>query len=438
MIYSDIEGVLPAEQITHNAKCHSLGNDGNQIMEAYSEEDISKVLSFAYQQSKTVNIISGGTKRGYGGELEQADILLSLGNYKGIVEHSVGDLTLTVKPGTTLREITEELAKHGQQVAIDTPWPELATIGGIIAANDSGPKRLLYGSARDLVIGTRIVYSDGRIIRTGGKVVKNVAGYDMNKLFIGSMGTLGVVSEITLKLRPLPSFEGLSLLQFPQGGQQAIREFSMQILDSMMEPVSLEILNPSFAEKMTGNRDYTLAIAFEDRKKAVQEQEKWVKNHVPIDAKHCVMHEEQARRWWEKFRHFGPNGHNDEEYNDSNTQAALKIGSNNFDVLIILEVSERLSKEHQVTTEAHGGVGHGISRVFIEGLPENIVSYIKALRSEVERRHGYVVCTHLPFKLRKLVCVWGEIPPYFALLEGIKRTNDPNRILNRQRFVGGI
>lgn len=163
-----------------------------------------------------------------------------------------------------------------------------------------------------------------------------------------------------------------------------------------------------------------------------------MKNHVPIDAKHCVMHEEQARRWWEKFRHFGPNGHNDEEYNDSNTQAALKIGSNNFDVLIILEVSERLSKEHQVTTEAHGGVGHGISRVFIEGLPENIVAYIKALRSEVERRHGYVVCTHLPFKLRKLVCVWGEIPPYFALLEGIKRTNDPNRILNRQRFVGGI
>ncbi|MFD1037363.1 FAD-binding oxidoreductase [Virgibacillus byunsanensis] len=438
MIYSEIEGVLPQEQMKMNDEQeHPLGNGGIHIIKAYSEEDISSVLAYANKHGKTVNVVSGGTKRGYGGLSEQADIVLSLANYKGIVEHSVGDLTLTVRPGTTLKEISDELAKSGQCVALDTSWPELATIGGIVAANDSGAKRLLYGSARDLVIGTRIVYSDGRVIRTGGKVVKNVAGYDMNKLFIGSMGTLGVISEITIKLRPLPKYEGLSLLHFPKGNEQVIRDFSVLILDSMMEPVSLEILTPTIAEKVTGKRLYTLAIAFEDRENAVLEQEKWVKIHLPNGARHTVLHEEKARQWWNNFRQFGPNGYNDDK-NDADTQAALKIGSNNLDVLVNLEMVDQLAEASTVSVEAHGGLGHGISRVFVKGFSEDIVSYIKALRTKVEERHGYVVCTHLPFRLREAIDVWGEKPGYFALLEGIKRTNDPKNILNRQRFVGGI
>ncbi|WP_245837197.1 FAD-binding oxidoreductase [Virgibacillus phasianinus] len=416
---------------------HLLGNGGMQFVEAFSEDDIREVLVDANEHDKTVNIVSGGTKRGYGGTLEEADILLSLANYTGIVEHSVGDLTLTVRPGSTLKEISDELAKHGQCVALDTHWPEKATIGGIVSANDSGAKRLLYGSARDLVIGMRVVYADGKVIRTGGKVVKNVAGYDMNKLFIGAMGTLGVISEITIKLRPLPKYEGLSLLQFKGGSMQDIRDFSVSILDSMMEPVSLELLNPSIAEKMTGNRFYTLAIAFEDREKAVLDQENWITNQLPSGVKHFELHEEEAQQWWEKFRRVGPNGHNDQT-NDADTQAALKIGSNNLDIPANLEAAESLVNQHHVAVEAHGGLGHGISRVYVKGFPEDIASYCKALRSKVEAKHGYVICTHLPFSLRDTVGVWGEKPSYFSLFEGIKQTNDPKRILNRQRFVGGI
>lgn len=438
MISSNLEGVLPKEQIIHNEEQdHLLGNGGIQIIEALSEEDISKVLAYADQHGKTVNIISGGTKRGFGGTEKQADILLSLAKYSGIVEHSVGDLTLTVKPGTTLKEISDELAKHGQRVALDTPWPELATIGGIIAANDSGPKRLLYGSARDLVIGTRIVYADGRIIRTGGKVVKNVAGYDMNKLFIGSMGTLGVISEITVKLRPIPKYEGLSLIHFSKGKEQEIRSFAVKLLDSMMEPVSLELLTPSLSERLTGKAAYTLAISFEDREKAVLAQEDWVAKNLPSGVETTVLNQDEAEKWWYNFRHIGPNGHNDEE-NEANTQAALKIGSNNLDVLINLEAAEKLADEYHVDVEGHGGVGHGISRIFIKGLPEDIISYTKALRTKVEEKRGYVVCTHLPFALRETIGAWGEDPGYAALLRGIKLANDPNRTLNRGRFVGGI
>ncbi|WP_077328455.1 FAD-binding oxidoreductase [Virgibacillus siamensis] len=437
MSSQDLTGVLPAAQIQHNVEGHPLGNGGDQFIEVHSEEDISNVLAYAHKHDKTVNVISGGTKRGYGGAIEQADILVSLAKYKGIVEHSVGDLTMTVKPGTTLKEITDEIGEKGQHISLDPSWPEMATIGGIIAANDSGAKRLHYGSARDLVIGTRIVYPNGNVIRTGGKVVKNVAGYDMNKLFVGAMGTLGIISEITIKLRPLPKYEGLTLLHFPEGSEQVIHDFSVSILDSMMEPVSLEILNPSISEKMTGKSQYTLAIAFEDRESAVLDQEKWVAEHLPDGVTHSVLYKEKARQWWERFRHFGPNGYNDVD-DAAQTQAALKIGSNNLDVIENLKAADRLALDHHVAVEAHGGIGHGISKVFIEGFPEDIVSYIKKLRTTAEEKNGYVVCTHLPFLLRDTIDVWGDKPGYFALLEGIKRTIDPRKILNRQRFVGGI
>lgn len=437
MISSDLEELLPKEQIRHEEKPHILGNGGSEIIEVLSEEDISKVLAYAYKHDKTVNIIAGGTKRGYGGTLQQADILLSLEKYKGIVEHSAGDLTLTVKAGTTLKEISDELERSGQRLPLDTPWPEYATIGGILSANDSGPKRLLHGSGRDLVIGTRIVYADGRVIRTGGKTVKNVAGYDMNKLFIGAMGTLGVISEVTVKLRPLPKYEGLVLLHFPEGNNEKIREFVVRILDSMMEPVTLEVLTPDLADKLTGKKTFALAIAFEDREKAVLYQENWVKDHLPDNVEMTVLHEDEARNWWDRFRHIGPNGRNDDE-NEANTQVALKIGTNNLDVIPTLEFAHVIASEHDVAMEGHGGAGHGISKVYLKGNPENIVSFTKALRAKVEEKRGYVVCTHAPFALRNKIDVWGEKPAYFSLLEGIKLANDPKRILNRNRFVGGI
>lgn len=437
MISSDLEGMLPKEQIRHEEKPHILGNGGSVIVEVLTEEEISKVLAYAYEHDKTVNVVAGGTKRGYGGTLEQADILLSLEKYKGIVEHSVGDLTLTVKAGTTLKEISDELAKSGQRLPLDASWPEYATIGGILSANDSGPKRLLHGSGRDLVIGTRIVYADGRVIRTGGKTVKNVAGYDMNKLFIGAMGTLGVISEVTLKLRPLPKYEGLALLHFPEGNFEKIREFAVRILDSMMEPVTLEVLTPDLSEKLTGKKTFALAITFEDREKAVLYQENWVKENLPDNVEMTVLHEDEAREWWDRFHHIGPNGRNDDE-NEANTQVALKIGTNNLDVIPTLEFAHASASEYGIHVEGHGGAGHGISKIYLKGDPENIVSFTKALRAKVEEKRGYVVCIHAPFALRSTIDVWGEKPAYFSLLEGIKLANDPKRILNRNRFVGGI
>ena len=156
---------------------------------------------------------------------ESADICLSLADYTGIIEHVPGDMTITVKAGTPFKEVQRYLAGFNRMVAMDPYAGDQSTIGGIVAANDSGPKRLGYGSARDSVIGMRLVYPDGKVIRAGGKVVKNVAGYDMNKLFIGSMGTLAVMTEISLKLRPIAKYASTAIIQIPDPAFEAMKQF---------------------------------------------------------------------------------------------------------------------------------------------------------------------------------------------------------------------
>ncbi|MDF2856012.1 MAG: lactate dehydrogenase, partial [Neobacillus sp.] len=241
--FSELKTLVNENQIqqTENS-VHPLGNSGQITIFPKTEDDISALLNYANTKGLTVSIMAGGSKRGFGGQLEKTDIQLSLRHYTGIVEHIPGDMTLTVKSGASFKEIQTYLAQFNQKIPLDPFHLENATIGGVIAANDSGPKRLGYGAARDAVIGLRMVYPDGKVIRSGGKVVKNVAGYDMNKLYIGSMGTLGVISEVSFKLRPVAKDESIVFVHFPEGNQLEIRNFAVKVLDSMIEPVSLELL----------------------------------------------------------------------------------------------------------------------------------------------------------------------------------------------------
>lgn len=435
----DLTAFLSEKQVqTGEYQPHPLGNSGNVTVYPQSEEEISSILRYANSHGKKVCIVGGGTKRGFGGQVECVDILLSLANYSGIVEHAAADMTVTVKSGTVFQKLQDYLAEYRQKVAIDPVWPQYATIGGVIASNDSGPKRLGYGSARDSVIGLRTVYPDGTVIRSGGKVVKNVAGYDMNKLFIGAMGTLGVISEITLKLRPLPKYESLVLLSFPSGNLEEVRSFAIQFLDSMMEPVCFELLSPSLSERLIGQRAYTLAMAFEDVKSAVHYQEEFVKRLQPPNTAIRILPQEEAKSFWQTFYTIGPNGAMPYESVGNEIEAAVKIGVVNLDVIHIIRESDLLQEICHVHIEAHGGLGHGLCQVYMKGESESIIAAIERLRMAATGLGGYAIVKHLPFSLRKRVDVWGEKPSYFFLLDGIKRKIDPNRILNNQRFVGGI
>ncbi|AGT31862.1 lactate dehydrogenase [Geobacillus genomosp. 3] len=431
----ELSTLLRPGQIKVNESPHPLGNSGAVTVYPQTEEEIAALLRYANDSRKKVVVAGRGTKRGFGGQREQADILLSLEHYAGIVEHAAADMTVTVKAGTKFGDLQRALAPYRQKVALDPFWPEEATVGGVIAANDSGPKRLGYGSARDSVIGMRIVYPDGTIIRSGGKVVKNVAGYDMNKLFIGAMGTLGVLSEMTLKLRPLPKYESVVLLSFPTGDVHDIRSFAVSFLDTMMEPVCFELLNPALAERLTGEAAYMLAIGFEDVENAVHYQEQAVERLCPRGAKLSIVAQEEAAAFWRTFYTAPPNGRQPAA---DGVAAAVKIGVVNLDVVSILRESILIADRCHVRVEAHGGVGHGLCQAYVHGSEEGVLAAIRELRQTAVRLGGYAVVKHLPFSLRQRVDVWGGKPPYFFLLEDIKRKIDPHKTLNDQRFIGGI
>lgn len=436
-IKEELKSVINEERIKEkHVRASFLGNSGQITVAPETEEEIANLLSYSNKNGKSISIISGGTKVGFGGVTETENIALSLENYRGIIEHTVGDMTVTVKAGTPFKELQDYLAGFNQMVSLDPAWPEDATIGGIIAANDSGPKRLGYGAARDVVIGLRIVYPDGTIIRSGGRVVKNVAGYDMNKLFVGSMGTLGVLTDITLKLRPLPKYESLVLMSFPNGNLNEIKSFVVELLDSMMEPITLELLSPSLAERLLDQKVYTLAISFEDVESSVHYQEEYVRKMKPSNANLLIFERERALQFWEQFYKIGPNGA--KEVLGDETKATLKIGVVNLDVLKVLQESELLRDSHNLRIEAHGGLGHGLCQVNLSGSSDDIESAIYQLRRFVTGLGGYATIKHLPLVLRQKISVWGEQPSHFFLLKGVKAKIDPNHILNPKRFVGGI
>ena len=169
--------------------------------------DCAAALAEASGARRSLRVRGAGTKS-YLGETAPTDAVLETGAMAGIVDHVPADLTVTVGSGSRLADVQAALARHGQLLPLDPPHAQEATIGGIVAANSNGFGRVRYGGVRDVLIGTVVALADGSVVRGGGRVVKNVAGYDLNKLLIGSLGTLGVIAEATLKVVPLPAARG--------------------------------------------------------------------------------------------------------------------------------------------------------------------------------------------------------------------------------------
>ena len=178
--------------------------DDLRVVEPASEQAVSEALRCADRDGLAVIPRGGGTKLDWGNPPSRADLIVSMARLNRVIEHAWADLTVTVEAGCTMAELQNTLAEHGQRLAIDVLWPGTATVGGILSTNDSGALRLRYGGLRDLIIGITLVLPDGTIARSGGKVVKNVAGYDLPKLATGALGTLGVITQATFRLHPMP------------------------------------------------------------------------------------------------------------------------------------------------------------------------------------------------------------------------------------------
>ncbi|MGA7448854.1 MAG: FAD-binding oxidoreductase, partial [Terriglobales bacterium] len=176
----------------------------HMVIEPGNAAEVAGALKVAMGAGLKVIPRGGATKMGWGNPPRGGELVLSTRRLDRVVEHAWGDMTATAEAGCTFQQLQQTLAEHGQRLALDPLWPERATIGGILATNDSGPLRIRFGSLRDLIIGITLALPDGTLAKSGGKVVKNVAGYDLPKLATGSLGTLGIITQAIFRLHPVP------------------------------------------------------------------------------------------------------------------------------------------------------------------------------------------------------------------------------------------
>jgi glycolate oxidase FAD binding subunit len=226
---------------------------GAAVVEPTDERETSAILRSANESGQSVIPTGGGTKLDWGNPPRKADILLSVRRLNRIVEHAWADLTVTVEAGCTVADLQNTLAQHGQRLAVDPLWPERATIGGILSTNDSGSLRLGYGALRDLIIGVTLVLADGTIAKSGGKVVKNVAGYDLPKLATGALGTLGVITRAVFRLHPLPRNTRTLTIATDDAGE--MQRIVSAILDAQLAPAAIQVRNGGVDILLEGTLD---------------------------------------------------------------------------------------------------------------------------------------------------------------------------------------
>ncbi|MEV4834849.1 FAD-binding oxidoreductase [Nonomuraea sp. NPDC049486] len=243
MLSEDLTGVTVREAGPEDAVC---GVTPRWVALPETVEEVSALMRACADRDLAVVPVGGGTKLHWGPPPERLDVLLDLCCMNEIVEHAAGDLVVRAQAGVTMDALAAALAGSGQELALDVPFTEGTTIGGTLAAAVAGPRAFRYGTARDLLIGITVVLPDGTVARSGGKVVKNVAGYDLGKLFTGSFGTLGVIAEATFRLHPLPADRRwiVAVIEPPQVSERGpcqVSELAAMLAAAQEEPSAVEL-----------------------------------------------------------------------------------------------------------------------------------------------------------------------------------------------------
>jgi glycolate oxidase FAD binding subunit len=410
-------------------------------------DEVSKVVAYASQEHRAIVPRGNGTKMEMGGIPKKMDILLSTRRLNRITDRDCENLTLSAESGLTLGEVQQGLAKVGKGyfLPLDPPFTEKATLGGIVATNASGPKRLLYGTARDMIIGAKAVFPNGDIVVSGGKTVKNVSGYDMCKLLIGSYGTLGILCEMTFKLLPLPEKEATLGLSFAvlEGADGFVRE----LRSSQLIPSSIEILNGLAVQKMghaismPPNGNYLVAIGLEGVAETVDRQVSEIsemgKKHGTLEAFTLAAEKHQA--FWVALRDFSLRL-TDEDSNVISIKSNFLISKCGE----VLGSYEKIAQGQGIPCAFLSHAGNGI--LYAHVLPgknfrskvDSLVELIKKLTAEAVKNGGGLVVESSPLSIKKKVDIWGPARSDYPVVRRLKEQIDPSGILNVGRFVGGI
>lgn len=402
-----------------------------------SIEELAAVIALAHAAGAVVAPQGGGTQRALGGALKPARrevLTVSTRRLRRILQHEPADLTVSVEAGITLAELDAHLAAHGQMLPVDAPLPARATLGGALATNADGPRAARYGTWRDLLIGVRVVECTGRVSKAGGMVVKNVSGFDMMKLYTGSLGSLAVIASANFKLLPHPREAATVWCACPS--VEAAWAVVDMIRRSPLQPAAVELMLdcglpnfdfPNLPEQSTiqnPQSKITLAVAAEGHPAAVQRHGRDV-SRMAVDAgatSEIVRGAEHAALW----ARIADLPQTDEL---ADGEAVLRVAALPAALPAALALATRLARQHSLALLSDARALAGVAYLRVRGAA--LRPFLTALREGIGEGGVVVMGANAAEQLD----VWGEPPEGIALMRRIKAEFDPADMLNPGRFV---
>ena len=340
-----------------------------------------------------------------------------------IIEHAVGDLTVTVEAGVKLADLQQQLAQNNQFLPIDPTFTEQATIGGIVATADTGSWRERYGGIRDLVLGLSFVRADGEIAKAGGRVVKNVAGYDLMKLFTGSYGTLGIITQVTLRTYPRPEASKTVLLT---GDYDNIAQGMQTLRNSGLTPTAADLVSASVIDGLGRGKNIGLMIRFQTISQSIEQQISQLESiaqQLNLQVSH-YGNEDEINLWQQLKEIIRLPG--------SNQAIIGKIGIAPTAAVELLQQLDKVTGSQNLAM-IHAGSGIG----YLQLDSDDLAVMIK-MRSHCNDHSGFLTVLTAPKSVKQQLDPWGYKGNALSMMQTIKQKFDPYNIFNPSRFVGGI
>lgn len=389
------------------------------VAEPGSAEEVAAVLHWADGAGQRIAPRGAGTKGEWGNPPARLDGIVSLQRLDQVLEHAWGDMTATVQAGCSVEILQATLAEHGQRLALDPLWPERATVGGILATNDSGALRVRFGSLRDLVIGVTVALPNGTLARSGGKVVKNVAGYDLPKLMTGALGTLGVITEATFRLYPLPAGERSFTISAPTVAP--LEALLPAIRDSTLVPTGLQL-------RMSNDEPPALDVRFEGVTAGLDAATDGLRGLAQGAGCGERLSEADPQVWRARPA----------LWTDAADTLICKVG-------VLPAQIGGLGALAAQAVAPFGGTWAVVAQAFGVGTVRlgggdgaALLGALGSLRAAVGPQGGSVVVLYCPPALRGQFDAWGPVGDALPLMQRVKAEFDPHGILNPGRFVRGI
>ncbi len=415
------------------------------IVHPHSPEQVAEVMKLACAERLKVSPAGALTKQRMGGVPRQIDLILSLDRLNRVTDYQPADLTVTVQAGLPIRELDAALRAQGQMLPFDAPFAAQATVGGVLATNGSGARRLKYGTSRDMLLGVRFVTAEGKLVKSGGKVVKNVAGYDMGKMLLGSFGTLGVIREVTFKVFPVPPSSVTLLLGFTTA-RQALQA-RHRILNSPFAPQALDLVDAAagslMGEPVLSAAPFTLLVAMAGPEPVIERARRELPPLVRPDGgeRHSELAAEAEMNLWRKIQELTPT------VLRAHPEATVVKAS-----VLLSHIGDMMEQARQSTsrngmalaTLARAGTGvvycyllpqpktNGVSQA------EHTAKACEDILNETDRLGGRAVVEWAPPEVKGKANLWGPLRDDFPVMQRLKAQFDPQTILNPGRFYGGI